>query len=76
MPVPRIPSIRFIVRASVLLGLGAAIWYVFGGPPTNFMDTVLSFITMFVGASLIAAMFIMLAVVFYAIVVWAFTSDN
>ena len=78
MPVPRIPSIRFIVRASVLLGLAAAILYVFGpgAPPTNFMDNVLSFITAFVGMSIVAAIFIMGAVVFYAVVVWAFTSDN
>ena len=75
MPVPRIPSIRFIVRASVLLGLGAAIWYAFTAQ-TNFMDMVLSSITVFVGVSIFAAMFVMGAVVFYAIVVWAFTSDH
>ena len=67
---------RFMVRASVLLGLAAATWFVSSGPPTNFMDIALSSIVVFVGVSILAAMFIMLAVVFYAIVVWAFTSDR
>lgn len=66
---------RAVLRPSCLLGLAAATWYAFTAQ-THFMDMALSVITVFVGTSIFAAMFIMPAVVFYAIVVWAFTSSN
>ena len=58
-----------------LIGLAAATWCAFT-VQTHFMDLALSVITVFVGTSVFAVVFIFLALLFYEIVVKAFLSDN
>ena len=67
---------RILLWGGSLIGLAAAIWFVYVMPPSHFMDMALTFITMFVGMSFIAALWIFVALLFYEIVVRAFTSDN
>lgn len=66
---------RAVLRPSCLLGLAAAIWYAFTAQ-THFMDMAGAFIVMFVGTSIIAVVFIFLALTFYHLIVKSFLSDN
>lgn len=66
---------RAVLRPSCLLGLAAAIWYAFTAQ-THFMDMAGAFIVMFVGTSIIAVVFIFLALAFYHLVLKLLLSDN
>lgn len=72
----RLPFQRFVVVASGLLGLGAAICFVSVPPPSHFMDMALSFIGVFVGTGFIALIVISTALVFFTLVIRMFLSDD
>ncbi|MDE0167001.1 MAG: hypothetical protein OXL36_18030 [Bryobacterales bacterium] len=61
---------------SGLLGLAAAILFLYNSSPSHFMDMALSAIIIFVGVSCIAAVFIFLALMFYDIFMRLLSSDN
>ena len=73
---PQFSFKRSVLRPSCLLGLAAAIWFLYAGSPANFMDMALSVITIFVGVSFIAVVFIFLAHAFYHLVLKPLLSDN
>ena len=73
---PRFSFKRSVLRPSGLLGLAAAILFLYAGSAANFMDMALSVITIFVGVSIIATVFIFLALVFYHLVLKPLLSDN
>ena len=62
--------------ASGLLGLAAAIVFVFTPPRSHFMDEVLSFIFMFVGMWGVAAIVIFSVLGIFTIVIQMLSSDN
>lgn len=75
---PRFSFKRSLLGLSCLLGLAAAIWFWYVMPPSHlhFMDMALSVITIFVGVSFIAMVFIFLALAFYHLVLKPLLSDH
>ena len=75
MPVPLFSFKRAVLRPSCLLGLAAATWYALTAQ-THFMDMAGASIVVFVGTSIIAVVFIFLALAFYHLIVKSLLSDN